>query len=167
MPLSLFEARQQFLLRADRGTQSLIFRLEFPRHVVQLRDAGGGQLPAIQILGQPHALYEPHIARSKAKEGGILTQFLFCCGGHIKCHQLLPEHLCVSVLAPEEALHEMQHRDVDKHGGVIGAGKEQSVGQEVESLADGGDGHLVCAARMDVPDEEQNPSREQSENEEG
>ena len=166
MPFRFFKGREQFLLCADRGAECGVFRLKFPRNGIRLRDAGGGQLPAVEPLRQPHTLYEPCVAGGKAQENGILVYDLIRCGRIVERHEFLPEHIRAAILPPEGSLHEAQHCDVDENRSVIGTGEEQSVGQEIEPLADGGDRHLTCTPRPYVSDEEQNPPCEQQEDEE-
>ena len=165
MTLRLLEPREQILLCADHVREGFVFCCELARDVIQLRHTGGGQLPAVQIARELHALHEPHVAGGKAEENCVRTQLLFRHGGRIKRQQIPPEHRRIPILPPAEPFHEMQHGDVDEHGTVVRTGKEQPIGHEIQPRADGGSGYGTAALPLCTHGEEQEPRRQHPEDE--
>ena len=163
----LLECHQQFLSRADHGVQRGILRLEFLRDGIQLRHTGGRHLPACEPSREMYALYEPCISCGEAKEEGVRLHAFFCHGRCVKCSESLPKHSGVSILPPEQPIHKHQHRDVHEYGRVIRTCQENAVRQEIEPLADGGDGHFSGAQCACMSEEEQQPPCEQGEDADG
>ena len=165
VPLRLFERCEQLLLRVDHIGECRVLCLKFLRNGIKLRDTACRQLPAIQSTGQMRALHEPRIPLCKAEEKGIPACVLLRDGGRVKCRECCPELLRAAVLPPEEPLHELQHGDVDKCGGVPRTSEENSLGQEIQPRTDGGNRHIMRAA---CPHGEQHePYAEQREDEDG